>query len=81
MLGRTIDVLLEKPGRRPGQLVGRSPWLQAVHVDAPETLIGIDRFGHYRADRSEYLFGALPGTERAQQLRKGRRLTRMEASA
>ena len=31
----TIDVLLERPGKRPGQLVGRSPWLQAVQVDAP----------------------------------------------
>ncbi|MFY9758728.1 MAG: tRNA (N6-isopentenyl adenosine(37)-C2)-methylthiotransferase MiaB, partial [Pseudolabrys sp.] len=30
--GRTIDVLLEKPGKLPGQIVGRSPYLQAVHV-------------------------------------------------
>ncbi len=40
MDGRIVDVLLEKPGRRPGQLVGRSPWLQAVHVDAPADIIG-----------------------------------------
>ena len=32
-VGRTLPVLLEKPGRQPGQLVGRSPYLQAVHVD------------------------------------------------
>jgi len=32
--GREFPVLLEKPGRHPGQLVGRSPWMQAVHVDA-----------------------------------------------
>jgi len=38
--GRTIDVLLEKPGRLPGQLVGRSPYLQAVQVMAPSKLIG-----------------------------------------
>jgi len=38
--GRTFDVLLEKPGRRPGQLVGRSPWLQPVHIMAPAALIG-----------------------------------------
>jgi len=38
--GRTIDVLLEKPGRLAGQLVGRSPYLQAVHVMAPKKLIG-----------------------------------------
>ncbi len=39
-VGRTLDVLLDKPGRMPGQLGGRSPYLQAVHVVAPETLIG-----------------------------------------
>ena len=35
VLGRTVPVLVEKPGRHPGQVVGRSPWLQAVHFDAP----------------------------------------------
>ncbi|MCB9992628.1 MAG: tRNA (N6-isopentenyl adenosine(37)-C2)-methylthiotransferase MiaB [Hyphomicrobiaceae bacterium] len=40
MLGREMDVLLERPGRKPGQLAGRSPYLQAVHLDAPEDLIG-----------------------------------------
>ena len=39
-IGMTMDVLLEKPGRRPGQLAGRSPWLQAVHLEAPSTLLG-----------------------------------------
>lgn len=39
-LGRTMAVLLEKPGRLEGQLLGRSPWLQAVHVDAPVDLMG-----------------------------------------
>ncbi|MCC0049228.1 MAG: tRNA (N6-isopentenyl adenosine(37)-C2)-methylthiotransferase MiaB [Rhodobiaceae bacterium] len=38
--GRSFDVLFEKTGRKPGQIVGRSPWLQPVVVDAPETLIG-----------------------------------------
>jgi tRNA-2-methylthio-N6-dimethylallyladenosine synthase len=38
--GRRLDVLLEKPGRLPGQLVGRSPYLQAVQVMAPSSLIG-----------------------------------------
>jgi tRNA-2-methylthio-N6-dimethylallyladenosine synthase len=33
-------VLLEKPGRHPGQLVGRSPYLQAVHLTAPEARPG-----------------------------------------
>ena len=38
--GRTVDVLLEKPGKLPGQLVGRTPYLQAVQVMAPRLLIG-----------------------------------------
>jgi tRNA-2-methylthio-N6-dimethylallyladenosine synthase len=39
-VGRTFDVLLDKKGRMPGQLGGRSPYLQAVHLEAPENLIG-----------------------------------------
>jgi tRNA-2-methylthio-N6-dimethylallyladenosine synthase len=39
-VGRTLDVLLERPGRHPGQLVGRSPYLQPVHVLAPAPLVG-----------------------------------------
>ena len=40
MLGRECDVLFEKPGRHPGQIGGKSPWLQPVHVDGPTSLIG-----------------------------------------
>ena len=39
-VGREADVLLEKPGRNEGQLVGRSPWLQPVIVDANVGKIG-----------------------------------------
>ncbi|MBZ7920211.1 tRNA (N6-isopentenyl adenosine(37)-C2)-methylthiotransferase MiaB [Ensifer adhaerens] len=39
-VGREIDLLLEKQGRMPGQLVGRSPWLQPVNVDAKASQIG-----------------------------------------
>ena len=39
-LGTTLDVLLEKPGRRPGQLVGRSPYLQPVQLMLPQNRIG-----------------------------------------
>jgi tRNA-2-methylthio-N6-dimethylallyladenosine synthase len=39
-LGRQMPVLLEKPGRRPGQLVGRSPYLQPVHMDGTGLGIG-----------------------------------------
>ena len=39
-VGKTIDLLLEKPGRMEGQLIGRSPWLQSVNVDAKASQIG-----------------------------------------
>ena len=38
--GRTMPVLFEKAGRHPGQLVGRSPYLQPVQVMAPPRLLG-----------------------------------------
>ncbi|MGF1659764.1 MAG: tRNA (N6-isopentenyl adenosine(37)-C2)-methylthiotransferase MiaB [Rubrimonas sp.] len=39
-VGDEIDVLFDKPGRATGQLTGRSPWLQAVHAEAPPDLMG-----------------------------------------
>lgn len=39
-VGRTLPVLFEKAGRRPGQIVGRSPHLLPVHVAAPVDLVG-----------------------------------------
>jgi tRNA-2-methylthio-N6-dimethylallyladenosine synthase len=38
--GRTLPVLFEKVGRHPGQLIGKSPYLQAVHVTAPDRMLG-----------------------------------------
>jgi len=40
MIGRTLPVLFEKPGRHDGQLIGRSPYLQGVHALANPRLIG-----------------------------------------
>ena len=34
-VGRVLPVLFERPGRHPGQWVGRSPFLQGVHAPAP----------------------------------------------
>jgi tRNA-2-methylthio-N6-dimethylallyladenosine synthase len=31
-VGRICQVLLERPGKLPGQLIGKSPWLQSVHL-------------------------------------------------
>ncbi len=39
-VGRILPVLIEKPGRNPGQVGGRSPYLQAVHMEGPTRLIG-----------------------------------------
>ena len=39
-VGRSLPVLLEKAGRQPGDLVGRSPYLQTVSTAAPESLLG-----------------------------------------
>jgi tRNA-2-methylthio-N6-dimethylallyladenosine synthase len=38
--GRTLSVLFEKRGRHEGQLIGRSPYLQSVHVRAPDRMLG-----------------------------------------
>jgi len=34
-VGRTVDVLITGPGRHAGQIAGRSPWLQPVHLSGP----------------------------------------------
>jgi tRNA-2-methylthio-N6-dimethylallyladenosine synthase len=39
-VGKVLPVLFERAGRHPGQLIGRSPYLQAVHATAPDRLIG-----------------------------------------
>jgi tRNA-2-methylthio-N6-dimethylallyladenosine synthase len=39
-IGKIFPVLFEKLGRHAGQLVGRSPYLQAVHADADRSLLG-----------------------------------------
>ncbi|HRO13556.1 MAG TPA: tRNA (N6-isopentenyl adenosine(37)-C2)-methylthiotransferase MiaB [Paracoccus sp. (in: a-proteobacteria)] len=40
MVGRTLGVLFEKPGRLPGQMVGKSDYLHSVFVHAPDAQIG-----------------------------------------
>jgi tRNA-2-methylthio-N6-dimethylallyladenosine synthase len=42
--GLDTKVLIERPGRRPGQMIGRSPWLQSVHVEtdaAPGAMLDV----------------------------------------
>jgi len=39
-VGRRLPVLFDRPGRKPGQILGRSPYLQAVHADGTPDLLG-----------------------------------------
>ncbi len=39
-VGQRLDVLFEKPGRNEGQLIGRSPTMQSVFAEGPQSLIG-----------------------------------------
>lgn len=39
-VGQTMAVLFDRPGARDGQLVGRSPFMQAVHCELPNTQLG-----------------------------------------
>jgi tRNA-2-methylthio-N6-dimethylallyladenosine synthase len=64
-LGRTEDVLLEKPGKLPGQLVGRTPYLQAVQVMAPRSMIGSLVQVTITDIGTNTLFGALARERRA----------------
>src|SRR5258705_13395520 len=58
--GKSFEVLFEKPGRLPGQIVGRSPYLQPVQVMAPSSLIGEIATVGITGVGSNSLFGALP---------------------
>jgi len=59
LLGRTVDVLFEKEGRRPGQLIGRSPYLQPVQVMAPTSFVGEIAAVRIAALGTNSLFGTL----------------------
>ena len=39
-IGRRCTILLERPGRKPGQLIGKTPWLQSAVVSIPGATIG-----------------------------------------
>jgi tRNA-2-methylthio-N6-dimethylallyladenosine synthase len=60
-VGRTVAVLFDKPGRHPGQLVGRSPYLQAVHAMAPASALGAILPVTLAAAQTNSLSGVLVG--------------------
>ena len=39
-VGRRTEILLERKGKLAGQLIGKSPWLQSVHLISPDANIG-----------------------------------------
>ena len=59
-VGSTIPVLFERSGRHPGQLVGRSPYLQLVHADAGPEFIGQIVPVHIRSATQLTLSGVIP---------------------
>jgi tRNA-2-methylthio-N6-dimethylallyladenosine synthase len=68
--GRVFPVLFEKPGKRPGQAVGRSPYLQPVHVDGAAPLIGSLHDVRIAAVLPNSLRGALVGASAATALQE-----------
>jgi tRNA-2-methylthio-N6-dimethylallyladenosine synthase len=63
-VGLTLQVLFTGFGRHPGQVVGRSPFLQPVHLTGPASLIGSETMVHIAAAHTNSL-SATPIEERA----------------
>lgn len=72
--GAVIEVLCTGPARHPGQMAGRSPWLQPVHFDGPAHLAGEIvpvriRAGHPNSLAAEWLGGAAKAPSPLQEIR------------
>ncbi|MFV0513731.1 MAG: tRNA (N6-isopentenyl adenosine(37)-C2)-methylthiotransferase MiaB [Jhaorihella sp.] len=61
MVGREVGVLFEKPGRLPGQMVGKSEYLHAVHVTGAGAAIGDVARVRIVESGANSLSGTLPG--------------------
>jgi tRNA-2-methylthio-N6-dimethylallyladenosine synthase len=64
LTGQTVPVLFTGAGRQPGQLSGRTPWLQPVHVPGPLSLIGATAPVFIRAGNPNSLAGELAQQEK-----------------
>jgi tRNA-2-methylthio-N6-dimethylallyladenosine synthase len=49
-VGRSCDVLIERKGKLPGQMLGKSPWLQSVHLIGEHAIGDIVTVDLVRAD-------------------------------
>jgi tRNA-2-methylthio-N6-dimethylallyladenosine synthase len=59
MVGKKLNVLFEKKGRHHGQIVGKSEYMQPVHIDGPEHLIGQECMVEITGKSTNSLFGCL----------------------
>jgi tRNA-2-methylthio-N6-dimethylallyladenosine synthase len=60
-VGQIVPVLFAETGRKPGQIVGKTPWLQSVHLDGSPRLIGQIAEVRLTAGHANSLAGALAG--------------------
>jgi tRNA-2-methylthio-N6-dimethylallyladenosine synthase len=60
-VGRVMTVLLDRRGRHEGQLAGRSPYMQAVHLEAPAAFFGAVADVRITAAFGQSLTGTLTG--------------------
>lgn len=60
-VGRIMPVLLDRNGKHSGQMVGRSPYMQPVHADAPAELFGTIADLRIEAGYANSLAGVLVG--------------------
>jgi tRNA-2-methylthio-N6-dimethylallyladenosine synthase len=58
-VGKFMMVLFEKAGRHPGQITGKTPYLQTVQVEAPASLIGSEALVEITGTSTNSLFGRL----------------------
>ena len=58
-VGLDLPILFTGPGRHPGQIVGRSPFLQPVHVIGTPSLIGYETMVRIVASHPNSLAGTL----------------------
>jgi tRNA-2-methylthio-N6-dimethylallyladenosine synthase len=63
--GMVAPVLVTGPGRHPGQMAGRTPWLNPVHFDGPASLAGQVVPVAITAGHANSLSGALPAPSAA----------------
>jgi tRNA-2-methylthio-N6-dimethylallyladenosine synthase len=59
-VGKTCEILIERPGKLPGQMLGKSPWLQSVHLMTDAKIGDMVEVEIVRADPN-----SLAGMERA----------------